>query len=604
MSPQQSSPQQSSPQQSSPQQASTSQAPSAPASALAPQGNQAALDSLGLSATPNTDTSLAGPFAALLLDGMPLGVGLPVAVDHIANPAVATWIAQQDPAAIDSTLRGDADAFFALLDRLWPRGVGLSLEGQLAAQVLGGLGGQGAWTLLRDDAGRLCLRGGPTFLLKQGLGLGLGMTDAFGEGPAAAAGLKAEQYLQVNLEAAVSADPSQWMAALGLGPAGLVDAATRGPEAPPVVDGAATHPLFDFDPELALGARASGAVAGQLDAPDLVPDWLQLPLLDLQRYFALDSDQSARLSALAGLGFLLVGVDLGRVGLQFQGQLAALAEAAGLLNLQVSGAPWLELEAAARQGAESRVTLRLELDARALAAGGVAPLLSTRLELSRSGQDGAGERSDVLVFDSVGAALSALCPSASPATGPGPSLASVLQDGAPSALSRDGAMDLDLAGLAEALPDWLDGLIPDELMQNEGSVGFIAHQSSLTLTGRQRLDAADLDAIAATGLRLPGAISAVAALAGLAEAVAALRLGAPAPAWIAPWESAILAHFGQRPALDEARLLGRLALGAGGALKLGAGVAVQGSASGVVAVEVDRPASEEDQRLLHPLMRR
>ena len=82
-----------------------------------PQGNQAQVESAGLEGGGCDDDSMNGPFAHLLLDGMPLGAAIDTALRCLENPVVQDWLRHvpdahlidlfaDDPSLIDFILSG------------------------------------------------------------------------------------------------------------------------------------------------------------------------------------------------------------------------------------------------------------------------------------------------------------------------------------------------------------------------------------------------------------------------------------------------------------------------------------------------------------------
>lgn len=206
----------------------------------APQraGNAAALERAGLDASTPAPTAAStglastldalGETASVVLDALPLGLALPLALARRAEPWAATWLRSQDEAAVFASARPQiADAF----DAAWPVGMGIRLDGMLGGSLGVGVVGRAALGAERVANGlRVAFRGSVTGehpLLAYG-------AKATGAEDATLAGAEAEAKLEASrsVEAEWLLDVPTLLAALVAERAGRVGSVLLGECAP------------------------------------------------------------------------------------------------------------------------------------------------------------------------------------------------------------------------------------------------------------------------------------------------------------------------------------------------------------------------------------
>lgn len=556
-----------------------------------PAGNQAVAADAGLAPGGDMDTSLGGPFAALLLDVLPLTEAVTAGLSHAANPAVRDWLLALDPASVAAALGDRPGVIGRVLDRLLPAGTGLTGQSTLAGALVGGAEVAGQATLWHQGGGQLEVGTQPRLRLDQGAGLGGAMTDPFGGGVTAKAGVDAGVDVQVEVEAGATLSWAEWSQAFGLG-AGelwrrcvLGDAPALGP------DGAGVAPLLsaDFSASVATGAQATATL--QCDDLESVPR----PLRDLLDGLAVGA---ASWSALAELGG---GVELSVSAFdgswwcaRLSGEGEALASAAGAASIAAPGldtAAWAGATAAAA-GAGCAIELTVETgaqpDAPSMLVGATFALTSS------TGQGGSG-RADTVQFDSLAAAWAGLS-GRDPAGGG--ALSADLAAGAPPSVAVAVDQALDPARLAHELPGWFAGIPGAESLLDAGHHGLTSSCAQLALEGTATVSSDDLASAAQAGLTVPDGSSRAGAWRAAADAILHRRLGGVVPAWAGGQEAAIDAAADRVAGFDAVRLRGFVGVGAGGTLSGAAVGRVSGTAQVATRIEIDRPASDADRATL------
>ena len=576
-------------------------------------GNQQALDEAGLaSEETETDTSLLGPYAELILSAMPLAVALPMALPFVANPLVREWILGLAPEAIAKVLEGDESLSRTLLEHVWPAGIGFEIAGFADLGLNVGAGIEGARRAVNTDGTVLDEQLDARFSAKLDTGVGGGATDAFGNGAQAGADAALAVAVEVNART-YSPMPAHWWTLLDKTPLDvLVDylSGVRGPAQ--LETGVAPGEAFELQVTTSGGAEVSAGAAAINNSA--LPDWLGSALqpylgdsgapgtgLDLSR---LQPELEAQLGAAGKLKTVErvspSGLDW---GVQLEGTVSGMV--AGGLGTMLSADENAALQEVARLGGgggwTATVHAGLQVDAGLLdgqslldnvelAVGGV--------DLAESTAWGAVEQTNTRSYPNFTAlwstqtALDAMSDrdGAPEAT----SLDEVLASGATLSKTRATQVALDPAQLADVAPGiW--GTVLSQLGLDRTHVGVTSTDAELALEGTVEVDHAALQAAADAGVVAPGP-TAGNALEETAEALLAAATGDVVPGWATPWADALEA---QGPGLwTQSQVKGWAGVGAGGSVSLGEGVKGNGSAGATAKVLVEIPTTPDQHRQL------
>lgn len=139
--------------------------------------------------TAASDMGLNGTFADMILACLPLGVAWPLAQRFADNPAVQRWASLHTIGELVESIRSTAHG---ALQAMWPIGVGVSMKGHAAGQLVGGLDGIVAGSMVRTSVDALALRiEGKGAIDLEGGAIGLEVHDRFGSvhGASVGAGL-------------------------------------------------------------------------------------------------------------------------------------------------------------------------------------------------------------------------------------------------------------------------------------------------------------------------------------------------------------------------------------------------------------------------------
>jgi len=569
----------------------TTLAPTPSPVAPQPAGNQAAAADAGLAAGGSMDTSLAGPFAGLLLDVLPLADAVEAALAHAGNPAVRAWLLGLDAPAVAAALDGRPGALGVALERLLPAGTGLSGESTLAGALVGGVEVAGEAAIWHRGGGQIEVTTHPRLRLDEAAGLGGAMTDAFGGGVEARSEVAAGIDLMVDVRAGAHLAWGAWSEALDLGPGELWrrcvlgDAPALGP------DGAAIAPLLsaDFDGRAAAGATASACV--RCDDLDSLPGPLRA-VVDRLRVGS--ASWGALAQAHGAVELSISAFDGATWCARLSGEGDALASVAGAAAV---AAPGLDTAAwAGATGAAAGASCAIELTVTdAARPDGEAKLVAAAFELTTSAGADADSRSDTMRFDSLASAWAGLSPRD---PGAGSALSSDLAAGAPPSIEAAVALQLDPARLAQELPGWFADLPGGEALLAEDRSGLSASAAHLALEGSALVTGDDLALAAQAGLTVPPGSSRAGAWALAADAVLQRRLGGAVPAWAAGQQGALDAAADRVGGFDGVRLRGFVGVGAGGSLSGAALARVSGTAQVATRLQIDRPAPDADRATL------
>lgn len=507
-----------------------------------PAGNQQAAQDAGLATDqPDTDTSLLGPFAEMMLSAMPLSVALPLALPFLANPAVRRWLLSLAPDAVGRLLQSDPGLSHALLEKVWPVGIGF----QVAAGddlALKGAKGNPAFSRSAVHAapGSVEESLSVSLVVGRGKGGGLDATDSLGGGAASEA--KAGATLGLDVEGHSYAPfPDQWWDLLGKTPLDVLLDIASGVRAPPTLaTGAAPGEAWRFSAATSMGAEA-GAAMSALGVSDW-PAWL-VPLVDqLAPEEAAGHAGSAEVQAALGAGVVVRNVaEVSSAGascaLEAQGTLTALARGGMPTLLPSSDAQALHEVAQVAGGGTLEATVALRAQAGpaglSLTVGGV--------EVTRTALQGAVEQASTKAFPGLGA-LAAYTRSLSD-VGPEPGAGEVpLQEVLDAGVAVDRTLSTTVTLDPAALPSVAPG-VWSEILSLVGpeaprSGVVLAESAELSLAGTARITQAHLEQAAAAGVVAPGPTAGT-AVDATADALLALASGEDAPSWAARWDSAL-----------------------------------------------------------------
>jgi hypothetical protein len=476
----------------------------------------------------------------VLLDALPLDAAIDAASGWLDNPAVARWLAQHAPDRLDGGLAT------AALDAVWPRGMQLTLEGDLGGHLAEGLETEAAASVGRDAEGRASA----TVRTRAGVSLtqavGTREEDAFGRVEAAqrleAAGLLTVDVLW-DLDGLVLGGPRLAAALLDGDPQDAV--ATQ--LAPLALEAA---------PDVALeaGARARADVtADALETHGLQTPvrTLLAPLLDAGS--ATGSGLLAQATRIEALGAALI-----EARLELRGALSAEVEAA-LSSLPALLAP-AHLEALSARlagGAVGAVVVRL---------GAAGDPVDAWLELETHTEGASGEtteRRTARTPEQVDALLG--------------------RGDAPVDTTRSHARALAPAEADALLPLVVWGLV--RAADLGAGLPAVQHLEQLRLEATATVPADAIAAARAAGS--PGRSTEEDV-----DAILAAATGGPLPS--GPAGAGARAGAAAMPAPPSLRLRGRVALGVGGSLAAGAVEDASATARGRAGLALDHPVAEGD----------
>ena len=597
---------------------SQGQAPAA--EEVQPSGNQAATEQAGLEGGGSDDYSLAGPFAGLLLDVMPLATALSMAADYIDNSAVLEWLRAVSDEALLAAAQEDGELVGFLLDAILPVGTGVEITGEMGLNVLAGGELATSAQLMRTDVNQLHMETHPS--VKVGLsggGAGLKVVDAFGNGVEAGAG--GELFVKLQTDGELNMEPTApaLLEVMGVAVVDAVIGHARGAltcAMPEVFEplAQANRPEWQVTYNQGGKAEAKAQVASmdELPSPIIGPAKALVELAGV----TMDASALAEASALSQDTLKLMGD--GQAMFTKEASLSALAETSGSLSMLVGDGEVAALEAMADLSAEVGGKLEILFDATQVSQG-LAEVFSTAVELTWGGGMNAdatteGESlesetsSTTMRYESILAAKDGLfgqvndvdkngC-EAIPGTEAAKPLSELLAEsgGGPS-FTETQTVTLDTDRFSAEIGRWADLLGVDQL--NEQNSNIISTDSELKLSGELAVTPDDYARAASTGIKVQGDAGKFVAWRDLATAINAARGAGTTPSWLAPISAELEAEFGGDAAMTNARLKGFLGVGAGGEIAGEALEEVSGQGAVTARYLVDKAATEDDiQRLL------
>lgn len=576
-------------------------------------GNQQALQEAGLaSGSSETDTSLFGPYAEMMLSVMPLATALPMALPCVRNPIVRDWILALAPEKIAAVLEQDQPLSRQLLEHVWPAGIGFEIGvfGDLGLNMGAGL--QAARSAVNTDGTVLDERLDATFSARVDTSVGGGIQDAFDNGAQVGAG--AALTIAAGVAArAYSPMPAHWWTLLGKTPLDVLREFLSGVRGPVQLQtGVAPGEAFEVEVTATAGPELSAG--GETFCQSTIPSWLAeaiqplIPSVDSLGSRTDLSQQVANLEALLGATGKLQTVE--RVSpagldwsLELQGTLSGMV--AGGLGTALCREETSALQEVAKLaiGGASVVTVRAGIHADCGLVDKDAALADLQLslggvELASNSVWGTVEQTDTQSYPSFTALLATQAALPALQSRPGDSgptcLADVLSSGATLAQTRATRVELDPAQLADVAPGIWGGVVA-QLGLDRTHVGATATHAELALVGRVEVTQDALQTAADAGTMAPGP-TAGNALEETAGALLAAATGDALPGWAAPWADTLEAIG---PELwTQSQVKGWAGLGTGGGVSVGGGLKGSGSAGGTAKVLVEIPTTTEQHRQL------
>ncbi len=576
-------------------------------------GNQQALDEAGLvSRETETDTSLLGPYAELILSAMPLSLALPMALPFIANPRVRDWMVGLAPEAVAKVVGGDESLSRTLLEQVWPAGIGFEIAGFADLGLNVGTGIEGARRAVNTDGTILDEQLDARFAAKLDSGAGGGATDAFGNGVEAGADAALATVVEVNART-YTPMPADWWNLLDKSPADVILDYLSGVHGPAQLK-TGVAPGEDFALQVTTSGGAEVSAGASAISANVLPGWLGKALqpylgnsrapelaLDLSR---LQPELQVQLGAAGKLKLVeRVSPDGLDCGVELEGTVSGMV--AGGLGTLLSGEENRALQEVACLGGGGAWTVTVHAGLHVDAGMFDGQSLLENVELSVGGVDlaettawGTAQQTNTRShpnFTALWRTQAALAEVTDRDGNPEvTSLGDVLSSGATLSKARDTQVALDPAQLAGVAPGiW--GTILSQLGLDRTQVGATATDAELALVGTVEVDHEALEAAADAGVVAPGP-TAGNALEETADALLAAATGAVLPAWATPWADALEA---QGPGLwTQSQVKGWAGVGAGGSVSLGKGVKGNGSAGASAKVLVEIPTTPEQHRQL------
>lgn len=559
------------------------------------RGNQHRAETAGLAGgEDDRDYGLAGEFAALILDALPLGEAVEAALPYVSNPAVREWLQALDPATLLASVDGLAAR---CLDAVWPVGTGVTVEGEIAGAIALGTKLKGSALALRTGADQVRTTvdlSGAVGIRGIGEAAGVKLEGALGDALIAArAACGADLVLADHAEVENRLDPLELARqANGLGADIVVGALTAlVPGGTAVLSGAIPQAVAGryldglrglvspelWDHQVSLGLHGKADAEAAADPLELLP--VDLPaLLDqvpvLGRFVQLaaavgELAAKAEVDLVAGGdGVVLVKARLAAAGdlrvlREFPEQFGAIPEEVVAL-----------FENRFAAGVDARVEVPVDIESFAFDVG------EATLSMAVSGEAAGDSFASCsrVPLSSLGAFLEGQLP--------GGSLDDMLLAGASFESVESTAVDETSAVFGTALAI-LEGLVPDG--------GLVAADSEIAVRSRTMVGQAALGALAGQGIEAPDWMKGDLALQCVVGALRCLASGgSELPDWLEPHRGAIEAAAAE-VAVEAPRLVGTLRFGAGGSGSV-AGASIEGSATarGSAGIAVDRELTPEE----------
>lgn len=546
------------------------------------------------------DMGIAGPFACTILGAMPIAAGLRMAKAAIESPHVQEWVLQQ---SLFDVAQDAAQGLMSLLPGLWPVGVGLDYEGQVAGHLVGGVDMMGSAKLIHSAANQMSLMVERKGSIDVSAAAGVAVMDAFGDesGLMAKAGIslgikdKAQASMALDIGPLISAiqkvDP-QFLLDLMMGrgsPNGLLDFAPNVEHFLRAIGDCSSALAWQYDPVLVLGAKEEAFVgtdqemaimAEQFsdDLPMLTEALLAIPLL----------------KACAGVEVELRPAGVGKVDAKIiasQGsELAAVFKDPELVKA-VDGTvlEWFTTGLGAAMGFELNIGVTLPIGS-ASPVYDIAGATVTMISETDAGGAAVKDGHTVGLMDLPRLALTMTA---------GGSIDDLIDAGAVPAHQRAVRVSLTAQEMQEKYPDLTSilGFCVEHGVQGE---------SVLSLVGQATLPAEAFACLKGRGIVIPNALDGTSGILDLGQIAVALATGNIAdtmPEWLQGHEVALV-ELAAKVQLADARLVGHFHMGAGGGVQVAAKAGLDATARGEAGVAIDKAVPAEEATVMLKAMAR